>query len=232
MTVHAYGQPPRPWALRPAESSTPGAPTTSAPPAPAAGRARRGRRRPTVGLAAIAVAALVAGCGVPTDPRPQPVTPPPQYRTLTPAAPATPEAGTVETTLCLTRGNNLVRVTRPVDRAPTPEELLAELTTGASESERAQGLQSAVAGLTSLAMERIENRIATVAIGEGLEGLAFDNQLLVYAQIVCTLDAHPAIDGVYFSRDGEQVSVPRGDGTQTRRMLTDADYEVLLEPPR
>ncbi|MBX6722320.1 MAG: GerMN domain-containing protein, partial [Dactylosporangium sp.] len=155
----------------------------------------------------------------------------PQYRTLTPAPLATPEAGTVEETLCLTRENRLVRVTRPVDRAPTPAELLAELTAGANDREREQGLQSAVAGLTSLSMASIDNRIATVAIGESLEGLAFDNQLLVYAQIVCTLDAHPAIDGVFFSRDGERVSVPRGDGTQTGRMLTEADYKALLEPP-
>jgi Sporulation and spore germination. len=204
-------------------------------PADVRGQARSGRRRWTAGLVAglatglAAVAALVAGCGVPADPRPQPVTPPPQYRTLTPAPLATQEAGTVEATLCLTRGDRLVRVTRPVDRAPTPAELLAELATGANEREREQGLQSAVAGLTSLSMAGIENRVATVAIGESLEGLAFDNQLLVYAQIVCTLDAHPAIDGIFFSRDGERVSVPRGDGTQTGRMLTDADYEILVE---
>src|SRR5690606_14131814 len=107
--------------------------------------------------------------------------------------------------------------------------LLADLVAGANEAEREQGLRSAVAGLTSLSLATIQNRTATVAIGESLEGLAFDNQLLVYAQIVCTLDAHPAIDGVYFSRDGERVSVPRGDGTQTGGMLTEADYRALME---
>jgi hypothetical protein len=138
----------------------------------------------------------------------------------------------VEEVLCLARDNRLVRVTRPVDRTPTPAELLADLSAGANESERAQGLHSVVAGLTALSMVGIENRVATVTIGENLEELAFDNQLLVYAQIVCTLDAHPSIDGVFFSRDGERVSVPRGDGTQTRSVLTATDYEALVETPR
>jgi hypothetical protein len=216
------------------QTRTPSTPIRPAVPgSPAAARPRtatRARRRwRTAGLLGVVLTAVLAGCGVPADPRPLPVTPPPQYRTLTPAPPPTPEGGGVEEVLCLARDQHLTRVTRTVDRPLSPEELLADLVAGANESERAQGLQSVVAGLTSLSLESIRNRVATVAIGESLEELAFDNQLLVYAQIVCTLDSHPAIDGVFFSRDGEQVSVPRGDGTQTRGMLTATDYSQLME---
>lgn len=194
---------------------------------------RPARRLLVAALMALAGTGTLAGCGIPADPKPHAVTPPPQYESLTPAPPPTLETGTVEETLCLTRELRLVRVSRPVDQTPTPEVLLADLSAGANDEERAQGLQSAVAGITTLSVSGIENRIATVAIGESLEGLAFDNQLLIYAQIVCTLDAHPAIDGVYFSRDGERVSVPRGDGTQTQNVLTSDDYTALLEePPR
>lgn len=184
-------------------------------------------------LATLVVAAGAAACGIPAEEEPHSVVPPPPFQSTSPAPPSEGTvSGAAAIFLCLTRDDHLVRVPRQIEDDPTPEALLAELATGATAAEKEQGLDSELTGIAANdGPVTIENRIATVTLGEGLAGISPASQLFAYGQIVCTLDLHPAIDGVFFSRDGQRLAVPRGDGTSTEGMLTAGDYETLLEPP-
>jgi hypothetical protein len=182
------------------------------------------------GLAALVVAAGAGACGIPIDDSPEPVDFPPQYQspTTTSPPPETTSSGQLMALLCLTRDQRLVPVDRPVETQQSAGELLADLIGPVTEAESQQGLTSALAGIRGLMVTRIDNGIAEVAVGDSLDGI--NNQLLIYGQIVCTLDAHPAVDGVWFSRDGQPLPVPRGNATVTEEVLTADDYIDLLEP--
>jgi hypothetical protein len=185
-----------------------------------------------VGIAALAVAGSVAGCGVPVDPEPHTVTAPAPYR-VTEAPPTDDDVitGPVVKTLYLTRDRTVVKVLRAADQAPTAEELLTDLTDGATTAERELGLTSALAGtvLESPAVT-FSDGIMTVDLGDGLDGLSANTRVLAYAQIVCTLHELPGVTGVLFSRSGQRVPVPNGDGTPTSNPLTPSDYATVLAP--
>jgi hypothetical protein len=191
---------------------------------------RRGR------LAAVIVALVVTGatgCGIPIDDSPEPVELPPQYRTATTTEPPPTVAasGALTAMLCLTRDQRLVEVERPVETAPSPEELLTNLIDGPTNAEtRDQQLTSALTGITAITLVGIDQGVAEVTIGDSLDGITGDNRLLIYGQIVCTLYGHPAVTGIQFSRDGQPLPVPRGNATVTTDVLTTDDYANLLEP--
>jgi hypothetical protein len=185
----------------------------------------------------VVVAALgvggVGGCGIPIDEAPQPVDLPPQYQpTSSTVPPPTAASGTELTALlCLTDGQSLVEVHRPVQTPQSPADLLGDLVAGATESERQeQRLDSALTGLRTLSVAGVDNGVAEVAVGDGLDAITDSIKLLIYGQIVCTLDAHPDIVGVRFSRDGQRLPVPRGDATTTDGVLTVDDYDELRPP--
>jgi hypothetical protein len=183
-------------------------------------------------LAALVVAAGATGCGIPVDSSPEPLDFPPQYQSPTSSS-APPEAttpGQLTAMLCLTRDQRLVPIDRPVETPQSAAELLADLIGPVTEAESQQGLSSALAGIRGLTVAGIENGIAEVAVGDSLDGITGNNQLLIYGQIVCTLDAHPAVAGVWFSRDDQPLPVPRGNATVTEDVLTADDYTDLLEP--
>ena len=197
----------------------------------------RPRSRPAVaGLAVLGLAAGLTACGVPVDAGPQPLDFPPQYQNSTATTTSQPEtqsSGEISAVLCLTREQQLVPVTRRVEVMPSPAELLRDLIAGATETEsQEQGLGSALVGIATITVARIERGVAEVAVGDGLDGITDSARLLIYGQIVCTLDAHPEIDGVWFSRDGQRLSVPQGSAISTDAVLTADDYAALLEPRR
>jgi hypothetical protein len=155
---------------------------------------------------------------------------PPQYRnTSSTGPPPLTASGQTTALLCLTRDQSLVRVPRPVETPPTPAELLADLTVPATEAESQQGLTSALAGIRGLSVSKIEDGVAEVSVGDSLEGITGSTLLLIYGQIVCTLDEHPAISGIWFSQDGQRLQVPQGNTAVTDEVLTADDYVELLE---
>jgi spore germination protein GerM len=141
-----------------------------------------------------------------------------------------PPGGQTEV-LYLTRDSALVRVVRSVNAQPTIEQLVAHLTGGPTSEEQALGLASTLTAPSIVEGVTIDNGIITVALGDGLDGLAGSAILLAIGQIVCTLDAHPDVEGVIFTRDGERRAVPRGDGSTTEEPVTAEAYESLLESP-
>lgn len=182
------------------------------------------------GLAAVVVAAASAACGVPIDDSPEPLEFPPQYQSPTSTTqPPLTASGQTTAILCLTRDQSLVQVPRPVDTPPSPAELLADLIGPTTEAESQEGLTSALAGIRGLTVADIADGIAEVAVGDSLDGITGNNLLLIYGQIVCTLDEHPAISGVWFSQDGQRKQVPRGNTSVTDEVLTAEDYVELLE---
>jgi hypothetical protein len=189
------------------------------------------RGRLAAAAAALVLAASAGACGIPVDDSPEPLDFPPQYQSPTTASqpPETTIFGQLAAILCLTRDQQLVPVERPVESQPSASVLLADLAAPVTEEESQQGLSSALAGIRGLSVA-IDSGIAEVAVGDSLDGITGNNQLLIYGQIVCTLDAHPAIAGVWFSRDGQPLPVPRGNATITEEVLTADDYADLREP--
>jgi len=72
------------------------------------------------------------------------------------------------------------------------------------------------------------NRTAVVELGEVFANLAGNEQILVLGQIILTLTTNRLAKAVVFTQQGEQVSVPDGNGEPQTRPLTRDDYRILL----
>ena len=129
-------------------------------------------------------------------------------------------------TLYYVKGDTVVSVQRRVDTVRSPEHLLRDLLAGPTASERASGITSALPGTAVIGTVRVASGVALVTIVDGLQG-ARNDEVLAFAQIVCTLDARTDIDGVVFLRGSNRIDVPAGDGSLTRLPLTAADYRGL-----
>jgi Sporulation and spore germination len=183
-----------------------------------------------VGVAALLIGAGPTACGVPTDDPPEPLEFPAQYQSATTTAepPKDTTAGGITEVLCLIRDQRLVAVSRQVESTRSPRELLADLISGTTDEEAAEAhLSSALTGITTLSVTSVRSGIAQVEVGDGLEGVTDVNRLLIIGQIVCTLDAHPDVAGVRFTRDGQPLSVPRGDASVTSDVVMANDYDEL-----
>jgi hypothetical protein len=181
-------------------------------------------------VAALLVAAGPTACGIPVDDPPKPLEFPAQYQSSTATAePQDTTSGGITEVLCLIRDQRLVRVNRQVESPRSPDDLVNELVSGPTDAEaRDQHLDSALTGITTLSVARTQNGIAEVEVGDGLESVTDVNRLLIFGQIVCTLDAHPDVAGVRFTLDGQPLSVPRGDASVTSDVLTADDYDERL----
>lgn len=178
----------------------------------------------------ILAAVLFGGCGIVAEETPRSVDPPPRpFRALaspTPPAPAT--AGAVAEQLYFVKDNHLVAVTRQVTVPLTVEALIATLQAGPTDAERDAGLSSALLGSDVVTTVRIDSGVAAVELASPMEGTGRSDDVLAYAQLVCTLMARSDIIGVSFTRDGQPTGVPRGDSSLSQDPLTAADYANLL----
>ncbi|SCL13506.1 Sporulation and spore germination [Micromonospora nigra] len=178
--------------------------------------------------AVVALAVVLAGCGVPAEDVPRAVTPPPGPFPYTATAAPTPETGRVVETLYLVRDARLVPVTRRVDSVPAAGALLRDLLAGPTASERDDGLTSALPGAVSAVGVEISGGLARVAVAPAGAEAGRSDEVLAYGQIVCTLTARADVDAVTFLRDGAALAVPRADGALSAQPLTAADYAELV----
>jgi hypothetical protein len=74
------------------------------------------------------------------------------------------------------------------------------------------------------------NGQAIVELATSLGGTGRTDDILAFAQIVCTLTSRGDIRSVTFTRAGEPVEVPRADSSLTRNPLTAHDYTPLIQP--
>ena len=182
------------------------------------------RRCVTVAL----VAAVTAGCGVSAEHTPRPIDPPQgPFQALSSPTPAAAPSGQMVEKLFLVKDGGLVAVTRHVDREPTIDSLVSDLLNGPTDSERDIGVASALGGNVVSAVH-LSDGLAVVDLATPIEGTGRNDEVLAYAQLVCTLTALPAVTGVTFTRDRQPIGVPRGDGSLSQDPLTTADYTGLI----
>ena len=180
-------------------------------------------------IAAVATATALAACGVSVQAEPHPVQLP--GRSTAPATTQTPAVqGELAQTLYLIKDTHLVAVSRATPEQVTASEQLASLLSGPTTTEQQQGLSSSLLG-TELGLS-VQNRSgqAIVELATSLEGTGRTDDILAFAQIVCTLTSRGDIHTVTFTRAGEPVEVPRADSSLTRDPLTAADYAPLIAP--
>jgi len=176
----------------------------------------------------VLVAALVtAGCGVPVDGAPRDLDRPAAVSGS--AAPAPDPIGNAIERLYLVRDGKLVRVTRRFPAPRGPAQMVRDLAAGPTRDEQRDGLTSALSSMR-VGSTTITQRRAAVEIGAPAVPGARSDEVLAYAEIVCTLTSQGAEVGtVSFTRGGQPLAVPRGDGLLSTGPLTIADYAGLIE---
>lgn len=190
------------------------------------------RRRVPAALTVAAAALVLAGCGVPAERSAREVTPPPgPYQAVVSSAPTPAQIGAVSEKLFLVKGDKLVAVSRRVPVTPSIDTLVRDLLAGPTDDERDQGLTSALAGANVLSGVHLSGRQAVVEVGSGLAGAGRNDEVMAFAQVVCTLASRPEITGVSFTRDGRRIDIPRADGSLTQGPLGVADYSNLIAGP-
>ena len=170
---------------------------------------------------------LLTGCGVPLDEQPRALDPsqaPFGVLELPSAAPA----GDGRVALYFVRDDKVVLQPRPVEESTDIRALLDLLLTGPTPEQVAAGTRSAIP--TSLEVTDVEVGASGVAVVTlGGDDPQVGTSPLSFAQIVATLTAPGRARAVRFRLDGEDLQVPRGDGSLTDEPLTRDDYaEVLL----
>jgi hypothetical protein len=134
-------------------------------------------------------------------------------------------------TIHLTRGERLASVTRRVPRVPRiGSAALEQLFQGPTPEEEADGYGTQIPAGTRLRDLAITDGVATVDLSsefeEGGGTLALTVRL---AQVVCTLDEFPTVDGVRFAIDGTVVDVFSGDGLIIDEPVACSDYAEVAE---
>jgi hypothetical protein len=179
-------------------------------------------------LLALALAVTLAGCGVETEEGARRVNPPNgvAHAWDTPAPPDT-GTGAIPERIFLVRGGGLVPATRNAPAEPTVDELVGDLLAGPTPEERGDGITTALRA-TDVAGVQVSDGRATVELTGMLDGGGRTDQVLAFAQIVCTLTAKAGIASVSFTHAGQPVGVPRADGSLSQAPATAADYAGLL----
>ncbi|ASW55330.1 GerMN domain-containing protein [Plantactinospora sp. KBS50] len=187
-------------------------------------------RRSRAGALLLALGTL-AGCGVPVDKAPRAADPPPgAFPAPVTGASASADAapGRFPEVLYLIRDDRVVPVTRRVDVAPSVQDQLDHLLAAPGPRERASGLTSALPGTLTVTGVQLVGQRATVEVGGAGDGAGRSDEVLAFAQLVCTLTKREDIATVAFQRRGRPLGVPRGNGSLTQDPVTISDYSALL----
>lgn len=169
---------------------------------------------------------LVTACGVPTDDAPRALDPEAAPFGVLGEPTANPE-GDGRVALYFVRGDRVVLQPRPVESSTSIRGLLDLLLEGPTPEQVAAGTRSAIP--TDLRVESVEVTgrgvaVVTLEVGDSEVG----TPPLGFAQIVATLTAPGRARSVRFRLDGEDLPVPRGDGSLTSDPLQRSDYDELL----
>nr|WP_296076488.1 GerMN domain-containing protein [uncultured Actinoplanes sp.] len=178
-------------------------------------------------LAALALVALLGGCGIPAEKEPRTVDSAdgqlPSY------GPLNLDQGTSLERLCFVRDGMLARTIRRVPRPVTSQEQLEALLNGPTPSEAAEGLTNTLPGTTSSVQISLSGGRAVIEIGDRSAHGVRTDEILAFGQIICTLATRPEIGTITFTSRGEPLGVPRQDGSLTTGPLTVADYADLMD---
>lgn len=184
----------------------------------------------------LAVAALLAACGVPGDGSPREVeaknVP---YKLLAPTAENTtttqPSAFTQTSRVKIYLADvdgKLRAVSRQVTAPSTAAKAVVSLLNGPSKEE-ADELHSAITTDTKLlGIDGPTDGLVTLDLSHHLLDITGRQQILALAQVVYTATELPLVDRVLFQIDGENVEVPNGNGKLTASPLGRLSYRDLL----
>jgi hypothetical protein len=129
-------------------------------------------------------------------------------------------------TVFFARGERVEPVTRSVPSVPRiGTAALEQLLAGPTASEVAAGYVTQIPAGSRLRGLTITDGVAVVDFsGEFESGGGTLALTLRLAQVTCTLDAFPTVDGVRFALDGEVVDVFSGDGLVVDEPVACSDY--------
>jgi spore germination protein GerM len=135
-------------------------------------------------------------------------------------------------TIYLTRGETLAAVPRRVVRvARIGRAAVEQLLAGPTPQETADGYGTAIPAGTRLRDLVISDGVATVDLsGDFEEGGGTLGLTLRLAQVACTLDEFPTVQGVRFALDGTLVDVFSGDGLPVDEPVACDDYGQVVTP--
>jgi hypothetical protein len=188
---------------------------------------------------ALASAALVAACGVPTGGPPTTIAASDvPYGLASTGAPATAPSSEPRQERAwiyligpddalVPRGRDVG--TGPLDARLT--ELLVELATGPTADERDSRLSTALPPDVQLVLAGIEDGTATIDFSGDVEAPSGRQGRQAVAQVVLSATTLPGVDSVLLTRDGDPVEAPLPSGELTDEPLMPADYAVFLTPP-
>lgn len=189
-------------------------------------------RRPGRTIIAVAMASVVASCGIPQDSAPTVlpggvVNPALAAGDGRPATDIGSERTTADARIFLVQAEQLVSVRRSTPRRDLAG-VLTVLLQGPTEAEFGAGTRTAISPQTTLRSVRLEGDAAVVDLSGALVEVGGEEQILAVGQIVLTATAVPGVGRVRFLLEGQAVEVPRADGTLTSETLRATDYAALL----
>jgi hypothetical protein len=195
-----------------------------------------GRRR----LLALAAAAALAGCGVPTGGAPDRIAASDiPYELASPSsgapvATSSPARDDRPRVYLVNTDNVLVPSGRDVSGATTRErldDLLGQLAAGPTSGEREDKLTTALPPRISLSVTSLDGGTATIDFSATSTSPAGEATRRAVGQIVLTATSLPGVTAVLLTHDGEQLEAPLLSGELTTAPLTTADYDRLLVAP-
>jgi hypothetical protein len=144
-----------------------------------------------------------------------------------PLLPPATAADREQVSLCFVEDDRLVAVAATLDPPIGVDDVVDALRQPPAD---ARSLRTAVGPPLVIDQVRLQAGVAEVDLPQAVTELAGDEQLLVVAQLVCTLTSRPGIGTVSFTLAGSPIDVPRGDGSLTSAPVSRDDYAPLLGP--
>ncbi|MGH9265556.1 MAG: GerMN domain-containing protein [Acidimicrobiales bacterium] len=189
-------------------------------------------------LALLGLVTVACGDGRATDAGPVPERPSttvaPDVGATTVPTTAPSGSGTTEVTVWFAKGEVIEPVTRDVPRVPRiGAEAVKALLAGPTPAESRSGFTTAVPRETRFRDLVIDGSgIATVDLSRDFESgggtLSMTTRL---AQVTCTVDQFPTVNGVRFALGGEVVNVFSGDGIVLDKPVTCDSYRQVVGQP-
>lgn len=177
----------------------------------------------------VAAAGLAAGCSVPVEQsaRVQPDAGVP-FGLLDEDAPPLvlpPGEATADVELCFVAGRSVARVAQPLESSSSALEVARALAVPPPDP---PGLSTALTDGTLVTGIEVRGGVARVDLAPPVASVGSDAQLLLVAQLVCTLTALPGVGQVTFLLDGTPVQVPTSDGSLTPGPVARDHYAGMI----
>jgi spore germination protein GerM len=129
----------------------------------------------------------------------------------------------------LIRGEGLVSRGRVVDDGATLKQILELLVDGPTADETTLGFRSGLTNRPDIILDsRIDEELASVTLGDEVDSLSGDEQILIIGQIVLTSLTVRGVSAVQFLRADQPLSVVAPNGNSLTGPIVRSDFAVLL----